>query len=54
MNAASVRRDDVPFGWVVGGKWYGRCANCGGVVRINKPIIGGLHFCGGVFGGSQQ
>ncbi len=24
---------------------YGRCGRCGKVIRINKPLIGSLHFC---------
>lgn len=36
---------DVPFGWIVGGKWYGQCTDCGKIVRINKPIFGSLHVC---------
>lgn len=31
--------------WFIGKKWYGICAKCSCVVRINKPILGGLHFC---------
>ena len=30
---------------VTRGKIYERCALCGQVVRINKPIFGGQHFC---------
>jgi hypothetical protein len=29
----------------IGGKMYGVCADCGEIVRINKPMIGSTHFC---------
>lgn len=29
----------------VGSKLYGICTQCDSVVRIDKPIIGSLHFC---------
>lgn len=28
-----------------GRKLYQRCGVCGGIVRINKPIVGSMHFC---------
>lgn len=28
-----------------GGKLYGICGRCYGVVRLDKPIVGDLHFC---------
>lgn len=31
--------------WWIGKKWYGICAKCHCVVRINKPIFGGMYFC---------
>ncbi|MBU0977526.1 MAG: hypothetical protein KKD18_03855 [Nanoarchaeota archaeon] len=31
--------------FVVGNKLMGRCENCGSIVRVDKPIIGSLHFC---------
>lgn len=30
---------------ITGGKIYDRCQGCGALVQLNKPIIGGLHFC---------
>ncbi len=27
------------------GKLYALCSDCGGMVRMNKPIVGSLHFC---------
>lgn len=24
---------------------YGRCAACGQVIRVNKPLLGSLHLC---------
>jgi len=29
----------------VGNKLMGRCAECGQIVRIDKPILGSLHIC---------
>lgn len=31
--------------FIVGHKLYGTCAVCNSIVRIDKPIIGGLHLC---------
>ena len=28
-----------------GGKVYAICPNCGKLVQLNKPLLGGLHFC---------
>ncbi len=28
-----------------GGKLYGVCQQCGGIVRVNKPFLGDLHLC---------
>jgi ribosomal protein S14 len=30
---------------VVGGKIYARCPECGRLVRLNKPVIGSIHYC---------
>lgn len=30
---------------IAGGKLYDTCRMCGQLVRLNKPIFGGLHFC---------
>lgn len=27
------------------GKLYGRCYDCGGIVRVDKPLLGSLHLC---------
>lgn len=36
----------VPTGtFVVNGKWYGVCQDCGSLVRIDKPILGSMHLC---------
>lgn len=37
--------NEVPFGFVVNGKWYINCGICGEVVRFDKPILGSMHFC---------
>lgn len=29
----------------VGGKLYGRCAECGDIVRADKWLFGSLHYC---------
>ena len=45
-----VRRQAAPHisnldvRWV-GGKAYSVCADCGSIVRVNKPVLGPLHFC---------
>lgn len=30
---------------VINGKSYGRCADCDGIVRIDKWLIGSVHLC---------
>ena len=30
---------------VAGGKIYARCDDCRSLVRLNKPLIGAMHFC---------
>jgi hypothetical protein len=30
---------------IVGGSIYCECLDCGKLVRVNKPILGSLHFC---------
>ncbi len=30
---------------LVGHRVLRKCFDCGNIVRMNKPIIGGLHFC---------
>lgn len=27
------------------GKRYGLCKNCKQIIRLDKPLFGGLHFC---------
>ena len=29
----------------LGRKAYGLCADCGRLVRIDKPVLGSLHLC---------
>lgn len=29
----------------VGGKLYGRCADCRSIVRVDKWLFGSLHLC---------
>ncbi len=29
----------------VGNHLYARCAQCGRIVRLNKPLLGSLHVC---------
>jgi hypothetical protein len=41
VNARLLRGEIVQ----VGHGLYRRCPVCGSVVRINKPILGDLHFC---------
>jgi hypothetical protein len=31
----------------VNGKHYAVCDDCREVIRIDKPVVGSLHFCGG-------
>lgn len=31
--------------FVIGNALYAKCANCGSIIRLNKPIFGSLHFC---------
>lgn len=28
-----------------GGKAFAQCEGCGKFVQLNKPLLGGLHFC---------
>lgn len=30
---------------LVGRKWWGVCGRCTGLVRIDKPFLGDLHYC---------
>lgn len=30
---------------MVGGKLRGVCHGCGQIVRVDKPLLGGLHIC---------
>ena len=32
-----------PF--VVGNQLWAKCSNCEQLVRLNKPLLGSLHFC---------
>ena len=37
---------NIPDGYfVVGNKLMTRCTDCGKFVRMDKRILGGLHFC---------
>jgi hypothetical protein len=29
----------------IGAKLFGRCLNCGGIIRLDKPLLGSLHLC---------
>lgn len=33
--------------FVVGRKVYGWCQFCDSIIRVNKPLVGGWHLCGG-------
>jgi hypothetical protein len=45
-NRAGSTSTRLPAGtWLVGRKWFGECGYCGSVVRLGKPIVGGLHLC---------
>jgi hypothetical protein len=37
-----IRSDQM---FAVGGKLYRWCGHCENLVRVNKPLLGGLHFC---------
>jgi hypothetical protein len=45
--AAEATLIDLKPGQViaVGGKLYGRCADCQSLVRVDKWILGSLHYC---------
>lgn len=45
MNQHEVYELKVGQIYVIGRKVYAKCPDCGGFVRLNKPIIGDLHFC---------
>ncbi len=30
---------------IVGNKIYAKCAECGTLIRINKPLFGSMHIC---------
>jgi hypothetical protein len=46
MNEPSVHERLMRGEVVLVGRWlYRRCQTCGSIVRLNKPIIGDLHFC---------
>lgn len=30
---------------MIGGKWFAVCERCGKIVRRDKPLLGGVHFC---------
>jgi hypothetical protein len=38
MNNFGINEARLPWNYVV-------CKTCGKIVRINKPILGSLHFC---------
>ena len=42
-----VQLSDLKPGQIVavGNKIYGRCADCGGLVRVDKWLFGSLHYC---------
>lgn len=29
----------------VGGRLLARCQRCGSIVRVDKPVLGGIHLC---------
>ena len=31
--------------WLSNGHWYAFCPACGKWVRLDKPIVGSIHFC---------
>ncbi len=37
-----LQRGDIV---VVGDAMYRKCLDCQQIVRINKPVLGALHFC---------
>jgi hypothetical protein len=30
---------------IINGKIYAVCYGCGKIIRVNKPLIGSVHFC---------
>lgn len=46
-TAAEATLIDLKPGQIVavGGKLYGRCADCGEIVRVDKWLLGSLHYC---------
>lgn len=42
-----VRTRPIPYGTLVqmGRRVYGRCYDCGELVRVDKPLLGSLHLC---------
>jgi hypothetical protein len=40
-----MSQSQPPYGFIVGDRWYGICCWCQKLVRIDKPILGSLHFC---------
>lgn len=46
MSDKIIKDSRVPEGtFVVGNKLYAVCADCGGLVQVNKPLLGSLHLC---------
>lgn len=42
---AALKRPKPGDVWTSGGRMYGVCAECASIVRVDKPLIGGWHFC---------
>ena len=42
MRKGKFRQDQM---LIVGNKLFCRCGICENMVRVDKPILGGLHFC---------
>ncbi len=45
MSALPTDTKAPPHGFVIGNKWYSKCRICHKTIRVNKPILGDLHFC---------
>ena len=36
----------LPYGlWTAGNGVYGKCTQCGDIVKLNKFLLGSFHFC---------
>ena len=45
LKAGELKKVWSPFYAGADGKLYCQCGRCGKMVRVNKPLFGGLHLC---------